>query len=109
MEKVSWEDAKKFCEKLSALAKEKEAGREYRLPTEAEWEYACRAGTKTKYHSGDDEDDLKKVGWYCGEQRRQDARGGREEGERLGPVRHARQRLAVVLRLVRQGLLPEQR
>ena len=64
VEMVSWEDAMKFCEKLSALAKEKKAGREYRLPTEAEWEYACRAGTKTKYHSGDDEDDLKKVGWY---------------------------------------------
>jgi formylglycine-generating enzyme required for sulfatase activity len=45
VEQVSWRDAFQFCEKLTALAKEKEAGRQYRLPTEAEWEYACRAGT----------------------------------------------------------------
>jgi formylglycine-generating enzyme required for sulfatase activity len=64
VEQVSWEDAVKFCNNLSELEKEKVAGREYRLPTEAEWEYACRAGTKTRYHSGDDEDDLKDAGWY---------------------------------------------
>jgi formylglycine-generating enzyme required for sulfatase activity len=64
VETVSWHDAVQFCEKLSALEKEKADGREYRLPTEAEWEYACRAGTTTRYHSGDDEDDLMKVGWY---------------------------------------------
>jgi formylglycine-generating enzyme required for sulfatase activity len=52
VEKVSWEDAVRFCEKLSALAKEKQAGRRYRLPTEAEWEYAARAGTRTAFHCG---------------------------------------------------------
>jgi formylglycine-generating enzyme required for sulfatase activity len=53
VERVSWEDALTFCEKLSSLAEEKKAGWLYRLPTEAEWEYACRAGTTTRYHVGD--------------------------------------------------------
>jgi uncharacterized protein (TIGR02996 family) len=44
VDSVSWRDAVAFCEKLSALPEEKLAGRKYRLPTEAEWEYACRAG-----------------------------------------------------------------
>jgi formylglycine-generating enzyme required for sulfatase activity len=47
VEMVSWDDAVAFCEKLS----EKE-GKHYRLPTEAEWEYACRAGTQTPYNFG---------------------------------------------------------
>jgi len=51
VESVSWNDAHEFCRKLTALSGE--TGRRYRLPTEAEWEYACRAGTKTKYHFGD--------------------------------------------------------
>lgn len=46
VEQVSWEDAVEFCKKLSELPEEKKAGRVYRLPTEAEWEYACRAGSK---------------------------------------------------------------
>jgi formylglycine-generating enzyme required for sulfatase activity len=63
-EKVGWHHAVNFCERLSARTEEKAAGREYWLPTEAEWEYACRAGTMTRYHSGDGEEDLKKAGWY---------------------------------------------
>ena len=49
VEAVSWDDAVAFCKKLSELPEEKKAGRVYRLPTEAEWEYACRAGTKTAF------------------------------------------------------------
>jgi formylglycine-generating enzyme required for sulfatase activity len=52
VEYVAWDDAVAFCSKLSSLAEEKAGGREYRLPTEAEWEYACRAGTLTPFHFG---------------------------------------------------------
>ena len=48
VEEVNWHQAKEFCQRLSELT-----NRIYRLPSEAEWEYACRAGTKTPYHFGE--------------------------------------------------------
>ena len=59
VEQVSWEEAMEFCKKVSA-----KTGQRVRLPTEAEWEYACRAGTRTRFNSGDEETDLADSGWY---------------------------------------------
>jgi formylglycine-generating enzyme required for sulfatase activity len=61
VENVSWNDAKAFCQKLSQIT-----GKTYRLPTEAEWEYACRAGTTTRFYFGDDANQLGDYAWYKG-------------------------------------------
>jgi formylglycine-generating enzyme required for sulfatase activity len=52
VEEVSWDDAMAFCRKLSGLWAEKRVDRVYRLPSEAEWEYACRAGSTTPFSFG---------------------------------------------------------
>jgi len=59
VDRVCWDDTQEFCKKVS-----KRTGLIFRLPTEAEWEHACRAGTKTAYSAGDAETDLDRVGWY---------------------------------------------
>jgi formylglycine-generating enzyme required for sulfatase activity len=64
VEQVSWEDAVEFCKKLSDLPEEKKAGRVYRLPTEAEWEYACRAGSKAAYSFGANSKTLGDYAWF---------------------------------------------
>ncbi len=64
VDQVSWDDAVEFCRKLSALPEEKAAGRVYRLPTEAEWEYACRAGGQTAFSFGDSVKSLEDYAWF---------------------------------------------
>jgi formylglycine-generating enzyme required for sulfatase activity len=58
VEQVSWDDATEFCRRLST-----KTGRKYRLPSEAAWEYACRAGTITPFHFGETVDDS--LANYC--------------------------------------------
>ena len=53
VESVSWSDAEEFCQRLSALRKRQKQEWTYRLPTDAEWEYACRSGTTTLFYYGD--------------------------------------------------------
>ena len=77
VETVSWFDVVKFCNRLSEREGLKPAYRRssgittwdksadgYRLPTEAEWEYACRAGTTTRFYTGNSDSDLDHAGWY---------------------------------------------
>ncbi len=60
VEHVSWNDVQAFIRKLNQM----EGADKYRLPSEAEWEYACRAGTTTRYYFGDDESKLGVYAWY---------------------------------------------
>jgi len=60
VECVSWNDVQEFIKKLN----EREGTEKYRLPSEAEWEYAARGGTATRYSFGDDESQLGEYGWY---------------------------------------------
>jgi formylglycine-generating enzyme required for sulfatase activity len=75
VEHVSWDDAVQFCRKLSQMPQEKAAGRTYRLPSEAQWEYACRAGSAGRFsfssgRSGiskeSEERQLADYGWFGG-------------------------------------------
>ncbi len=75
VECVSWDDAVEFCRKLSEMPAERAAGYVYRLPSEAQWEYACRAGNPGRYNfsSGGkavrkeyDENELTDYGWFSG-------------------------------------------
>jgi len=91
VEMVSWNDATEFCKKLSEKTRQA-----VRLPTEAEWEYACRAGTATAFSFGDVRQRPWRLCMVRCQQRHHDASCRPEKAERLGPLRHARECVGMV-------------
>jgi formylglycine-generating enzyme required for sulfatase activity len=87
VEMVSWEEANDFCCRATAelrrrkLLSDKEV---IRLPSEAEWEYACRAGTAARYSFGDRADDLKDYAWFKGNSKGEDPPVGRKKPNAWG-------------------------
>ncbi len=77
VDSVNWHEAEHFCAKLTNKLSSLGYGR-FRLPTEKEWEYVCRAGTRSAYCAGDGERALRKVGWY--------RQVGSESADRTKPV-----------------------
>ena len=79
VERVTWNDAQEFAQRLS-----QKTGKQYRLPSEAEWEYAARAGSSTKWSFGDAEYQLGEHAWYGGNSQRTPQRVAQRRPNSLG-------------------------
>jgi formylglycine-generating enzyme required for sulfatase activity len=86
-EMLDWDEANAFCEKVTALLRARKqigAKEVFRLPSEAEWEYACRAGTATRYSFDDDAKELGAYAWFSGNSKGEDPPVGRKKPNAWG-------------------------
>jgi hypothetical protein len=82
VDSVTWTDAVAFCQKATEMLRQRKLvadGEVIRLPSEAEWEYVCRAGTTTAYSFGDKGDDLKDYSWFKGNSKGEDPAVGKKK------------------------------
>ena len=81
---VKWDQAKKFCENVNEIVPSNAEDLEYGLPTEAEWEYAARGGSTTRWSFGDDEKQLGEYAWFSGNSKRRASPVGQKLPNPLG-------------------------
>ncbi|MFO0843471.1 MAG: formylglycine-generating enzyme family protein [Gemmataceae bacterium] len=87
VEMVTWDEARQFCDTATKLLRGRkllDEGTVIRLPSEAEWEYACRAGTATRYSFGDSAKDLGAYAWFIGNSKGEDPPVGRKKANPWG-------------------------